>query len=265
MGIFPGLESSVTPAPLGARPHPGDTHPGFVHALGLQLPQGGSGRDRHYSVGDKDALPGDPRSRGCLWVKPRAQPARSPEQSHLAKSKLWAPGPDHCLVKAGGRTQSGPADWERNLWKKGKTWASGHPLVHSLQLRVSEVLGPRPGAVSMELDEADRPCPGLVGGVRVGGVYTDEWVFPVVECRQGLSASAPLTCGAGQFCCGGLSWGHWRRSGSAPASTQQRSPQPEMSPTRPAVPWRAKSSPTSPPSRTADAGRRRGRTEPDLG
>lgn len=60
----------------------------------------------------------------------------------------------------------------------------------------------------MELDEADRPCPGegdqsLVGGVRVGGVYTDEWVFPVVECRQGLSASAPLTCGAGQFCCRG--------------------------------------------------------------
>ena len=32
--------------------------------------------------------------------------------------KLRAPGPDHCMVKAGGRAEGGPGDWKRDFGEK---------------------------------------------------------------------------------------------------------------------------------------------------
>lgn len=67
--------------------------------------------------------PEGPHSRGCHRVMPRAETACSLEQSHLAKSKLWASGPDHCMVKAGGRVEGGQGDWDRDFGRKN--WTSG--------------------------------------------------------------------------------------------------------------------------------------------
>lgn len=130
--------SHLRPSPWGPAPFwgGGDTHPGLIHALGLQLPQGGPRRDGHCSVGKREGCPpfqSVPHDAGCLWVKPGAQTARSPEQS------IWQ------SLSAGLRAQVGaqqPGPWpgrEEGLWEKGGNGASGPSRVVVVQLSLRRV------------------------------------------------------------------------------------------------------------------------------
>lgn len=105
------------PAPSG-----GDTHPRLIHTLGLQLPQGGPGRDSHDSVGEKDAPPES--SGSSLGHRQLVGQSRAIWQSLSsglqAQVTAW-------LQQVGGQ-RVGPWPGRESL-EKGKNVIAGHSVI----------------------------------------------------------------------------------------------------------------------------------------